>query len=54
MNIAFDARGRLWVTDSTEYPYPAPDDRPARDTIRVLDDFDPDGRADKVDASPTA
>ena len=48
MNMAFDARGRLWVSGSTEYPYPAPKDRPARDTIRVLEDTDHDGRADKV------
>src|SRR6516165_8344890 len=48
MNMAFDAGGRLWVSGSTEYPYPAPDDRPARDTIRVLEDTDHDGRADKV------
>ena len=48
MNMAFDARGRLWVTGSIEYPYPAPDDRPARDTIRILEDTDGDGRADKV------
>src|ERR1700761_9118450 len=48
MNMAFDARGRLWVTGSTEYPYPAPDNRPARDSIRVLEDTNHDGRADKV------
>src|ERR1700677_4725043 len=48
MNMAFDARGRLWVSGSTEYPYPAPDNRPARDSIRVLEDTDHDGRADKV------
>ena len=24
MNLAFDARGRLWVSGSTEYPFPAP------------------------------
>ena len=28
MNMAFDARGRLWVSGSTEYPFPAPADRP--------------------------
>src|SRR5882757_7739445 len=26
MNISFDARGRLWVTHSVEYPYPAKGD----------------------------
>src|SRR4051794_26354408 len=24
MNMAFDSRGRLWVTQSREYPFPAP------------------------------
>ena len=23
LNLAFDDRGRLWVTDTVEYPYPA-------------------------------
>lgn len=48
MNIAFDDRGRLWVTDSVEYPFPAPPDRTGRDTIKILEDTDGDGRADKV------
>ena len=48
MNLAFDAKGRLWVTGSTEYPYPAPTDRPGRDSIRVLEDTDQDGHADQV------
>jgi putative heme-binding domain-containing protein len=48
MNLAFDARGRLWVSGSTEYPYAAPLDRPGRDSIRILEDFDANGRARKV------
>jgi putative heme-binding domain-containing protein len=48
MNLAFDARGRLWVTSSYEYPYPAPRDRPARDKVTILEDFGSDGRARKV------
>src|SRR5215813_6433295 len=28
MNMAFDATGRLWVTTSREYPFPAPLDKP--------------------------
>jgi len=47
MNLAFDARGRLWVSSSLEYPYAAPLDQPARDTIRILEDTDGDGRADR-------
>ncbi|MBI4600410.1 MAG: HEAT repeat domain-containing protein [Planctomycetes bacterium] len=48
MNLAFDARGRLWVTDTVEYPYAAPLDRPGRDTLKVLEDSDADGRAERV------
>ena len=47
MNLAFDARGRLWVTVTQEYPYPAPTNRLGRDAIKVLEDTDGDGRADK-------
>src|SRR6266850_1568106 len=48
MNMAFDARGRLWITQSREYPFPAPKDRKGRDMIKVLEDRDGDGRADKI------
>ncbi len=48
LNLAFDERGRLWVTDSVEYPYAAPLDRPGRDSIKVLEDTDGDGGADKI------
>jgi len=49
MNLNFDGQGRLYVTSSLEYPYPAIDDQPRRDTLRVLTDFNADGRADRVD-----
>jgi len=48
MNMAFDASGRLWITQSREYPYAAPLDRPGRDKILVLSDFDATGQARKV------
>jgi putative heme-binding domain-containing protein len=48
MNLAFDARGRIWVTDSVEYPFPAPLDKPGRDTIKILEDADGDGTFEKV------
>lgn len=48
LNMAFDAKGRLWVTGSREYPYPVPLDKPSRDTIRILEDTDGDGKADKI------
>ena len=47
MNLAFDAAGRLWVTTSVEYPFPAKD-RPGRDRLMIFEDFGPDGRARKV------
>jgi putative heme-binding domain-containing protein len=48
MNLAFDDRGRLWVTTTVEYPYPAKEGTKARDRVVILDDFAPDGRAHKV------
>src|ERR1051326_311034 len=48
MNMAFDAQGRLWITQSREYPFAAPLDKPGRDKIMVLSDFDGNGRAKKV------
>lgn len=48
MNMAFDARGRLWVSESREYPFPVKPGSPARDSIRVFEDFGPDGRARKM------
>ncbi|RUL82173.1 c-type cytochrome [Tautonia sociabilis] len=48
MNLAFDERGRLWVTSSLEYPFPPEDGRPGRDRVTILGDFGPDGRARSV------
>ncbi len=50
INIAFDDRGRLWVTDTVEYPFPAEEGKPTRDTVKVLEDFGPDGHARKITA----
>jgi putative heme-binding domain-containing protein len=47
MNLAFDARGRLWVTDTIEYPFPA-QGRPGRDRLLVLDQFTPEGKAGRA------
>jgi putative heme-binding domain-containing protein len=47
INMAFDARGRLWVTCTVEYPYEAPEGK-GRDTVKILSDFGPDGRARNV------
>src|SRR6266568_4954722 len=48
MNMAFDAAGRLWITQSREYPFAAPLDKPGRDFVKILSDFDGTGRAHKV------
>jgi putative heme-binding domain-containing protein len=47
MNLAFDARGRLWVTSSLEYPFKSEGEFP-RDRVSILDDFGPDGRARSI------
>lgn len=49
LNMAFDGRGRLWVTQSVEYPYPARSEASARDEIRILEDKDGDGRFESVE-----
>jgi putative heme-binding domain-containing protein len=50
LNIAFDDRGRLWVSETVEYPFPFDKDGKLynRDAIKILEDFGPDGRARKV------
>ncbi len=48
MNLAFDERGRLWITQSREYPFPVPTNSPGRDEIKILSDFDESGRARRV------
>lgn len=44
--MSFDDRGRIWITESIEYPR-----KPAgvgRDRVKILEDTDADGRADKI------
>lgn len=61
MNLNFDARGRLWVSSSIEYPYPAKgdvdkpggrfnqvSDHKAGDWLTVASDLDATGRARAV------
>lgn len=58
INMAFDGRGRLWVASTVEYPYAAAKERwvdtqgshvrDSRDAIKILEDTDGDGKADKV------
>lgn len=58
MNLNFDAQGRLWITHSVEYPYPAKGegveprparfpgvgDHPPRDRLTVVAGIGPDGK----------
>src|SRR3712207_4581459 len=44
--MTFDERGRIWVTESLEYPRRSPG--PGKDRVKVLEDTDGDGRAEKV------
>ena len=46
INLAFDAKGRLWVTESFEYPFAANPGQ-GKDRIAVLEDADGDGKADR-------
>ncbi|MBI4327889.1 MAG: HEAT repeat domain-containing protein [Chloroflexi bacterium] len=48
MNMAFDEKGRLWVTVTVEYPYPVRLGKTGRDAIKILEDTNGDGRADRV------
>ncbi len=46
--MTWDERGRLWVVELYEYPLGAPKGAKPRDTVKILEDTDGDGRADKV------
>ncbi|MBI1903382.1 MAG: dehydrogenase, partial [Planctomycetia bacterium] len=43
--MTFDERGRVWITESLEYPRRDPG--PGRDRVKILEDTDGDGKADK-------
>lgn len=47
INIAFDAKGRMWVTQSFEYPFPATSPNKGKDRLTILEDTDHDGKADR-------
>ncbi|MCP4173004.1 MAG: c-type cytochrome, partial [Fuerstiella sp.] len=49
INLNFDARGSLYVSQSIEYPIPAPADRPGRDKLLRLVDTNNDGVPDRVE-----
>jgi uncharacterized protein len=45
--LAWDERGRLWVVETVDYPNNIRPDGEGRDVIRILEDTNGDGRADK-------
>jgi glucose/arabinose dehydrogenase len=48
IQMNFDDRNRLWVTQSVEYPFAAARDRQARDTVKIFASTNGNGVADKV------
>src|SRR6188508_1137671 len=46
--MTWDERGRLWVVELYEYPKGAKKGEKGRDRIKILEDVDADGKADKV------
>src|SRR3569623_98255 len=48
IQIAFDARGRLWVTTSRHYPFAAKEGETPSDKLYVLSNFGDDGRTRTV------
>jgi putative heme-binding domain-containing protein len=48
INLAFDAAGRLYATESVEYPYAAAEDAEHRDSVKVFWDFAADGHAQQT------
>jgi len=46
INFAFDSKGRMWVSQSFEYPFAAAPGK-GKDRVSILEDTDGDGKADK-------
>ncbi|MBA4148002.1 MAG: c-type cytochrome [Verrucomicrobia bacterium] len=46
--MTWDDRGRLWVVELYEYPHGAAEGQKPRDRIKILEDTNNDGRADKI------
>jgi putative membrane-bound dehydrogenase-like protein len=46
--MAWDARGRLWIAEARDYPNNFQPDGRGHDDIKILEDTDGDGRADKA------
>ncbi|MEM7391335.1 MAG: PVC-type heme-binding CxxCH protein, partial [Verrucomicrobiota bacterium] len=48
MALAWDERGRCWVAESMDYPNNLQKNGEGNDAIKILEDTDGDGRADRV------
>lgn len=46
INMSFDAKGRMWVTQSFEYPFPGIGKK-GTDKLTIVEDTDGDGKADR-------
>jgi putative membrane-bound dehydrogenase-like protein len=46
--FSFDQHGRLWLIEAADYPNRVLNGQPGDDRIKILEDTDGDGRADKV------
>ena len=47
ISFSFDERGRLWLLETIDYPNEVRNGERGQDRIRILEDTDGDGRADK-------
>jgi len=45
--LAFDERGRLWIAESVDYPNELKSEGEGRDRLKICEDTNGDGRADK-------
>ena len=45
--MAWDERGRLWIAEARDYPHNVQRDGAGNDSIKICEDTDGDGRADK-------
>lgn len=48
VSMAWDEQGRLWVAETVDYPNEITESRQGRDSIKILEDTDRDGKCDKV------
>jgi putative heme-binding domain-containing protein len=48
INLNFDSQGRLYFTQSVEYPFPAKPGTVGRDTVKIIDGVDDHGHATKI------